>query len=197
MNISRARGLTVSFRFVEVDDAEYILSLRLNPESNRYISPTVPSVEKQREWLASYKEQELVEMEYCYIITNNNDDTPCGVIQLYNFNNGIFEWGSLILDDNKTPSAAIEAAFFIYSVAFDLLGFDKSHFTVHKENVRTVIFQKRLGARIIGEQQTQIGAEHLFEFDKNDWLLAQQKFKKFMPAPYEATTRRAFQKHRQ
>ena len=46
------------------------------------------------------------------------------------------------MDDNKTPSAAIEAAFFIYSVAFDLLGFDKSHFTVHKENVRTVIFKK-------------------------------------------------------
>ena len=118
----------MSFRFVEVDDAD-ISSLCVSTLNQIAIfSPTVPSVEKQREWLASYKEQESVEMEYCYIITNNNDDTPCGVIQLYNFNNGIFEWGSLILDDNKTPSAAIEAAFFIYSVAFDLLGFDKSHF---------------------------------------------------------------------
>ena len=197
MNIAGARGLTVSFRFVEVDDAEYILSLRLNLELNRYISPTDPSVEKQREWLAACKERELSGKEYYYIVINHNNDKPCGVIRLYNFNNGIFEWGSLILDDNKTPSAAIEAAFFIYRIAFDLLEFDKSHFTVHKENTRTVIFQKRLGARIIGERQTQIGAEHLFEFDKNDWLLAQQKFKKFMPAPYEATTRRAFQKHRQ
>ena len=177
MNISRARGLTVSFGLLKWMTRNISSLWRLNPESIAIFLPTVPSVEKQREWLASYKEQESVEMEYCYIITNNNDDTPCGVIQLYIFNNGIFEWGSLILDDNKTPSAAIEAAFFIYSVAFDCWDLINHILPFIKENVRTVIFQKRLGARIIGEQQTQIGAEHLFELTKTIGCLPNKNLK--------------------
>ena len=49
--------------------------------------------------------------------------------------------------------------------------------TVHKENVRTVIFQKRLGARIIGEQQTQIGAEHLLNLTKTIGCLPNKNLK--------------------
>ena len=178
MKISSAKGLTVSFRLVVVDDAEYILSLRLNPQLNRYISFTDTSVEKQREWLAGYKGREVAGEEYYFIITNNENKMPCGVVRLYNFRKEIMEWGSLILDDNKTPTAAIEASFFIYGIIFDLFRLEKTHFTVHKENTRTVLFQQRLGARIIGDRPSRIGALHLFEFGRKDWLAVQQKFGK-------------------
>lgn len=183
MGIENFKGRSVSFRLAERSDAEYILALRLNPDLNRHISPTDPSVEKQRRWLAAYKKREAAGEEYCHIIVNNDNDTSCGVVRMYDFEGKTFEWGSFILGENKTPTAAVETALFIYNIAFDLLKFDISLFTVHKENTRTISFHKKLGARIVGERKTQISAEHLFVFDKNNWLLVRQKFKKFMPPP--------------
>ncbi|QMU55885.1 MAG: GNAT family N-acetyltransferase [Candidatus Mycalebacterium zealandia] len=179
MKISKAEGLTVSFRFVREDDAEFILNLRLDPELGLYLSPTDPSVEKQREWLAEYKRREEAGEEYFYIITNNKNGKRCGTARLI-IKEEHFEFGSFILNSDKTPTASIETALFIYHTGFDNLNFEKAHFNANKENIRVVKFHEKMGVRIIGEVETGVGIEHLYEMDLRDWAKLREKFKAFI-----------------
>lgn len=181
MRVGKAKGATVSFRLAKISDAEYILSLRLNTDLNRYISPTDPSIQMQRDWLAEYKNKELAETEYYFIISKNANAQPCGTVRMYYITRTSFEWGSIILDGNKTRTAAIEAVLFIYSIAFDLLKLEKSLFTAHKGNLRAVSLYAKMNARIIGERQTRIGSEHLYEFDRENWAYLKKKFKPLLP----------------
>ena len=42
-------GNNIDLRPVEIDDAEFILSLRIDPKLNQYLSPVENDLEKQRE----------------------------------------------------------------------------------------------------------------------------------------------------
>ncbi len=44
-------GKYVNLRIATEADAEFILELRLNPQLNKFIGATDPSVEKQRTWI--------------------------------------------------------------------------------------------------------------------------------------------------
>lgn len=182
MKARKAKGVTVSFRPVEESDAEFILSLRLDPDLGRYMSPTDPSVEKQREWIAEYKKREAAGEECYYIVRNSGRN--CGTVRMFPAGK-CFEWGSFILNGDTAPSAAIETAMFVYQTAFDLLNFEKSLFIVNKENIRAITFHRRTGARIIGERETSVGKEHLFEVNREDWKRMRKKFGNFLVKTFE------------
>ena len=48
-------GNNIDLRPVEIDDAEFILSLRIDPKLNQYLSPVENDLEKQREWIKNYR----------------------------------------------------------------------------------------------------------------------------------------------
>ena len=52
--LARVRGKSIVLRNVQVEDAEFILSLRLDPQKGGYLSPVEAHVEKQREWIRQY-----------------------------------------------------------------------------------------------------------------------------------------------
>ncbi|MCY3973462.1 MAG: GNAT family N-acetyltransferase [Candidatus Dadabacteria bacterium] len=176
MKVESAHGVTVSFRLVEESDAEFILSLRLDPELGRYLNPTDPSVEKQRSWLLDYKKREAEGVEYYYIISVNKSGKRCGTVRLF-IEEDYFEWGSIILNGDKTPTASIETMLFIHQIGFEVLGFPKASFTTNKENARAIKLYSRIEARIVGEVETGMGSEHLYEMNLNDWGRFRDKFK--------------------
>lgn len=176
MKVESARGVTVSFRLVQEADAEFVVDLRTDPELGRYLFPTDPSVEKQREWLADYKKREADGAEYYYIISRNEDGKRCGTVRLF-IEEDHFEWGSFILNGDKTPTASIETVLFIYQTGFEVLGFQKASFKVYKENIRTVNFHAKMCVRIVGEVETGIGMEHVYEVNLEDWEKLRRKFK--------------------
>ena len=131
---------TLGFREVSVRDAKYIYQLRTNKRLNQYIS--------------DYKLRNMEERESLYLVlTNKRSRVRCGVVRLYNFKENSFEWGSWILDVNKTRYAAVETAILVYELGFKVFGFEESNFEVNKDNERVVSFHLKSGAKIVSEDE--------------------------------------------
>lgn len=162
---------SIQLRLVELDDAEYIYHLRSAPNLNQHLSATSGGVEKQRRWLVDYKQDEADRKQFYFIIQRLNG-TPCGTVRLYDFRDDSFCWGSWILDQSKTLSAALESAVLVYRFGFNQLGFCKSHFDVRKENKAVIKFHKRFGAVQTDEDRD----NYYFELDKNSVSEAIQRF---------------------
>ncbi|MEB6680158.1 GNAT family N-acetyltransferase [Acinetobacter lwoffii] len=148
MQFKSLKAKTIHFKLVEENDAEFICSLRTNPDLNKHLSQSTALVEEQKLWIKNYKNRESKRLEYYFIIYRNDNNEKIGTIRVYDFKEDprSFCWGSWILNANKTRYAAIESAMLVYKFAFEELGFEQSHFDVRKENVGVHKFHLRLGA---------------------------------------------------
>lgn len=143
---------SISAREVSLSDASYILKLRLDDSYNKYISKVSDEVSAQENYIRKYLESNIRRREsFYFILTNTATEKPCGTVRIYNFRDDTFEWGSWILDDNKTRYAAMETAVLIYEFAFNTLGFSKSEFEVNRNNEKVLSYHQKSGAKIIGE----------------------------------------------
>ena len=79
-------GKNIDLRLVEIDDAEFILALRLDPELNQYISPVENDLDKQREWIKSHR---LYSRDF-YFIIQNKKQKPVGTIRIYDIQDNVF-----------------------------------------------------------------------------------------------------------
>lgn len=139
-------------RLVEENDAKFILKLRLDGRYNQFLSDVNPDLQAQINWIREYKSDEKRKKQF-YFIIERLDGTPCGTVRIYDFHQDSFCWGSWILNEDKTRSAAIESAFLVYEFGFDELGFVKSHFDVRKGNERVISFHRKMGAQQTGEDE--------------------------------------------
>ena len=164
----------INFRFADVSDAEFILSLRTDNHYNQHLSHVDSSVEKQKDWLKKYKERENKGEEFYFIIQRNVDNEPIGTVRLYDFikDENSFCWGSWILNENKPPKAAVQSAILIYEYAFYNLDFNRSHFDVRKENTGVINFHLRFGAKQIGNTEN----DFLFHFYKSDYEIKRPNY---------------------
>ena len=168
----RISGNNVDLRLVELDDAAFILSLRLDERLNRHISSTDDRLESQVEWLRRYKQREQAGMEY-YFIVEGKDGRPYGTVRLYDFQADSFCWGSWIMLPGN-PTKAFESAMLAYQCGFENLGFAKSHFAVDKNNLRVVAFHKRFGAKVVREDDTNF----YFQSTRDDFEAAKERYGK-------------------
>jgi RimJ/RimL family protein N-acetyltransferase len=167
------RGKSIFFREVAVNDAEFIVDLRTNPEKNKYLSITSSDIEKQRGFIASYLNNQF---DFYFLICDWQSK-KLGTIRIYDIKENSFCWGSWILSQDATNTAAIESALLIYDFGFYALHYSKSHFDVRKENQRVVDFHKRFGARLVGEDSL----NYYFEYDVDDYLRTRQKYRRYLP----------------
>ena len=140
-------GFSVNLRDVEISDAEFILSLRMNPKKNRFLNVTAPDLEKQKEYLKRYKEK--VD-EYYWVIEGKNG-VPYGVVRIYDFQQKSFCPGSWLTVPGAPITAGIEGLFHAFKFGFQDLGFRSAHFDVRKENRSVIRFDQKIGAIIIKE----------------------------------------------
>jgi RimJ/RimL family protein N-acetyltransferase len=144
------KSKSIKIRLVEENDAEFILSLRLNEEYNKFLSMVTADIVQQRSWIRNYKKDEALGKQFYFIIENLNG-LPCGTVRVYDFKKDSFCWGSWILNENKTRFAALESSFLVYEFGFKKLGFNKSHFDVMKGNEKVISFHEKMGAKKVGE----------------------------------------------
>lgn len=149
-------GNRLRLRLVRPDDAEYIHSLRIDDRYNAHLSAVSGTFEDQRAWIENYKLRETAGTEYYYIIEVRAENCSCGVVRLYGFDGDYFTWGSWILAENKPKLAALESAFLVYRIGFEMLGCSHSTFDVRNMNDRTLAFHRRFGASEIGEDDMNI-----------------------------------------
>ncbi|MFC1237543.1 GNAT family N-acetyltransferase [Vibrio sp. F74] len=166
---------TIKLRLVEVEDADYILSLRRDKRYNSFISKVDDDVSAQKSWIEAYKINEKNQDEF-YFIIERTDGTKCGTVRLYDFIKNSFCWGSWILDENKTRFSAIESAFLVYKFGFEVLGFEQSHFEVDKKNKKVISFHNKMGANLVKTDSI----NDYFVIRPQDLEKNKSKFKKFI-----------------
>jgi RimJ/RimL family protein N-acetyltransferase len=165
-------GYAFRLRPITDADAAMVVELRSNPELNRYLHASSNRVEDQLAWLSSYYEREG---DYYFVIERRSNSTPEGVIALYDIDAAAScgEWGRWIL---KTGSlAAIESAYLIYRIAFELLGLSSVYCRTVTDNGKVVSFHDSCGitARRLLPQHFDLGGQRYdaveHRVDKASW----------------------------
>jgi len=168
-NVDALNGKFVRLREVETSDAEFILSLRCDPEKSRFLHKTENNLVKQIEYIEEYK---TFDNEWYFIIENTNGQA-LGTYRIYDLKEDSFCIGSWLMSNESNINQVIEGEFLARSFGFDVLGFNKLHFDVRKQNKKVVTFHKNMGAMIVAENEI----DYFFECTKEDYL---RKVKKFL-----------------
>jgi len=168
-------GKNINLRLAEIDDAEFILSLRTDKDLSQFISSVDGSLDSQIAWLKEYKKKENEKSEYYFIIEDKKHDS-LGTIRLYEIKDDSFCWGSWILSKDALQFAAIESALLLYDFAFLRLGFKSSHFEVRKENASVVAFHKRFGATV----ESSDDLNYYFIFPVEKYFETRKKYSKYL-----------------
>ncbi len=175
--LNRNRGFNLRLRLVKPEDANYIHSLRTNKAYNSHLSTVTGTAEDQRAWIETYKMREAEGSEY-YFVIERLDGLPCGVVRLYEITEDCFTWGSWILDSNKPAKAALEVAYLVYRLAFEVLGLDKAVFDVVKKNERVLVFHQRFGAIETGADEKNV----YFEYRRDQFSVDSRKLVEILKA---------------
>lgn len=167
------RGKSIFFRDILIDDSEFIVNLRANPEKNKYISISSGDIDKQKSFISSYFKTQT---DFYFIICDW-EWRRLGTIRIYDIRGNSFCWGSWILSEEAPKSAAIESALLIYDFAFYSLHYSKSHFDVRKGNKRVIEFHKRFGASIVDED----ALNYYFQYDREVYMSVRKKYNRYLP----------------
>jgi RimJ/RimL family protein N-acetyltransferase len=167
-------GKNISLRLVNIEDAEFIVNLRM--KKGEFLSETSPNISKQKEWLLLYKKREKLKEEFYFIIQDQHNKAV-GTVRIYDFKNNLsFCWGSWIILNGSPFYYAIESALLVYETAFYHLKFQKSHFDVRKNNVSVAKFHLKMGAKIIKENEK----DYFFEYNKQEYEAIKNKYIKYL-----------------
>ncbi|SUB98675.1 GNAT family N-acetyltransferase [Proteus penneri] len=169
------KSKTIKLRFVNEDDAEFILSLRTNNTYNKFLSHVNNDIIQQKKWIVEYKKKEKNNEEF-YFIIEKLDNTPCGTVRIYDIQDNSFSWGSWILNENKTRTAAIESALLVYIFGFEKKHFTHCHFEVMKENEKVISFHKKFNARKVDEDKH----HYFYEIEPQNIIDIKNKFINFI-----------------
>lgn len=170
-NLQRIDGPNLCLRLVTHEDADYILSLRSDPQYNRYLSETTGDIEDQKAWISTYKAREAAGLEYYYVI-ERLDGLRCGVVRLYEITKETFTWGSWILDGNKPPKAALESAVLSFGIGFEKLGIEIANIDSRIENQHAIAFYRRLGVTQLRQDECDI----FFEYSRTQYRRDLRKY---------------------
>ena len=168
-------GKNINLRTVEIEDADFIYTMRQNRKKTKYLSKVTGTVDSQKEWIKNYKQREDEEKEFYFIIESKNKD-KFGLVRIYDLKNDSFCWGSWLIKEDAPKTTAIESALQIYEFGFYKLGFEKSHFDVRKGNDKVIAFHQRFGAKIVSEDEL----DYFFNFEKSDYEIIKEKYKRYL-----------------
>lgn len=165
-------GKNINLRDIEIDDADFVLALRLDQIKSKYLHTVKNDVEEQKKYIANYKETN----NSWYFIIESKSHERLGTVRIYDIQKNSFCWGSWIIKQGAPSSTAIESALLIYEYAFFKLNFESSHFDVRKDNIKVQLFHERMGAIKINENDLDV----FYSYHKKDYLNIKSKYKKWL-----------------
>lgn len=153
-NILPANGYGYHFRLVELEDAEFIHSLRNNEKLARFINPTSTEIEDQIKWLKEYKIRESKGEDFYVMCLKEDKKTKMGLTRIYNVVEDVFEFGSWLFSPDAGPDAAVLGELFTKGIAFEHLGFKVCKMETSRKNTTVVRYAKSYKPKITGEDET-------------------------------------------
>lgn len=168
-------GKNIQLGLADINDAEFILQLRIKSKKTKYLNQVENNLAKQQAWLLAYKQKELNGEEYYFVIESKTGEN-LGLVRVYDLKVDSFCWGSWLIKDDAPHSTAIESALLIYEFGFGQLGYMKAHFDVRKGNERVIAFHQRFGAKITHEDEL----NYYFHYAIEDYLKIKQRYRRYL-----------------
>lgn len=168
------KGKSILLRSVNVNDAKFILQLRLDDKKNKFLNKVNNSLTEQEKWI---KNQRNRKNDY-YFIIEQLDGQRVGTIGLYDidFEKGTFNWGRWIIIDNALPTTIIESSYLIYNFGFLILNLSRAMSDVRLGNFKVINFHISYGAKIY-----KIDSKNAYYiFDKEQFNNFINKYKRFI-----------------
>lgn len=154
-------GKHVNLREVEIDDAEFILSLRTDESKSKFLHKTENDLKKQIDYLNNYKK---LNDEYYFIIENKVKE-PLGTVRLYNIKDNECTGGSWLMKNGASVQEVIEGDLLLQHCVFDILNLQHNYFDVRKGNNKVINYHKMKGAKEISQDEDNL----YFVLNKNDF----------------------------
>jgi hypothetical protein len=182
----KIEGKYVNLREAEVDDSEFILELRTNPEKARYINKTDSDLNKQIQYMKNYK---TLDNEW-YFIIEDKEKAPIGTICIYQYpllrdtwinpeNNKCFLGvGRWLMKTGALPMEGSEGDYLAKKFFFETLKQCFHPMYIHEQNTTVFNFQKKWGAKVVGWNEEI--KHHLLELRKEDYEKNKQYFERFL-----------------
>lgn len=130
----------ITLRPVELSDAEFIVGLRTDEKLGRFLSPTLPDIDAQREWLKKYKEREANGTEFYFIAEHQG--RAYGTTRIYNITENCFEVGSWLFAKDSPRGVSILADIAGREFAFEKLTTPICKFEVRRDNLTVIKYHK-------------------------------------------------------
>lgn len=140
-------------RFVVEADADFILSLRINPKLSRFLHSVNDDIEEQKAWIRKYKIREHEGSDYYFIYDANGEKV--GVNRIYNMTGESCTGGSWICSPSVDSVKSIATILISRDVMFEVLGFKEELFEVQKGNNQVLKFHYMMGAELIEENDVE------------------------------------------
>lgn len=142
-------GKGIIIREAEVEDASFILALRLDDDLSLFLGKVDNNLEKQKQYLIENKKKN----DDLYFIVEDKKGECFGAARIYNIKAESFTYGSWIMRKDAPHNFGIETYFLISDCAYYVLKCLRAEFDVMKKNDPVVRFHKRMGSKIIGEDE--------------------------------------------
>lgn len=167
-------GTRIAARSICLEDANFVVSLRLDSGRGQFLTNIDRSVEAQRRWLQGYLQDEN---QAYFVIHDVETCSPVGLVRMYGPRGNFFSWGSWIFLPGCDSFLAFESAMLIYQYAF-LLGFEAAYFDVRRSNISVRRFHEKLGAVEVSSDRRDV----FYEFLGPDIQAAFCKYSRFSPS---------------
>jgi len=133
------RGRNIILRAVQVDDAEFILKIRNDPEKSKYIHKVSDNLDNQIAWI---RKQQDREGDY-YFILENFEGRSVGTIGLSSIENGVGETSRFVSYGN--PLENVEANLLVTDFAFYEMKLSLIRGYIGVNNIEVINLQKKFG----------------------------------------------------
>lgn len=176
-------GVAYRLRPVSEADTPLIVELRGNPDHNRHMHRGPYTHAEQDAWLSEYFKRDG---DYYFAMDRRSDGYTEGFISVHFIDpvEKSGEWGRWIMRPNSV--GAVESAWLIYRVAFELLGLDWVAGRTNAMNQKVVSFndscgitkRKVLPGHFEIEGKRYDAVEHIV--DREEWLRLEPRLKKLV-----------------
>ena len=164
------RGIVI--REAELEDANFILALRLDEERTHFLGKIENDLEKQKQYLVENKKKK----DDLYFIVENMQGERFGTARIYNITAETFTYGSWIIRKDAPYNIAIETYFLVSDCAYYVLRCQRAEFDVMKMNESVVNFHQRMGSLIVSQD------EHRYYFRQTlfEYAVMRKKYKRYV-----------------
>lgn len=137
-------------RFVNEDDAEFILSLRTDSRLGKYINLTKNDNELQKEWTRQYKIRERLGIDY-YFMFEKPIGTRLGVSRIYNIEKDSFMTGSWIFKKDAPFGSAFLGDIICHEIAYEIFPNSVNFHDTEKSNLSVLKYAEQFHPRLISD----------------------------------------------